>query len=150
LFTLCAAGVSALVILLSDSPNERIGKLETFCDFERGQIVDDCLAGASVTKTTTLLGLSIATVSKVRSECMNCGNTTSAKRKIGKNQTDGNRSSYIEKDCSEKSRNYCSTGNRTAEMNIEFENPVSTKTVRRELHRSNILGRAAIAKFMSA
>jgi hypothetical protein len=34
----------------------------------------------------------------------------------------------------------------TAELNIHIENPVSTKTVRRELHKSNIHGRAAIAK----
>jgi hypothetical protein len=32
----------------------------------------------------------------------------------------------------------------TAELNIHLGDPVSTKTVRRELHRSNIHGRAAI------
>jgi hypothetical protein len=31
-------------------------------------------------------------------------------------------------------------------MNIHLEDPVSTKTVRCELHKSNIHGRAAIAK----
>jgi hypothetical protein len=50
------------------------------------------------------------------------------------------------KDCSEKSQNYCSTGDRTAELNIHLEDPVSSKTVRRELHKSNIHGRAAIAE----
>jgi hypothetical protein len=34
----------------------------------------------------------------------------------------------------------------TAELNIHLEVPVSTKTVRRELHKSNNHGRAAIAK----
>jgi hypothetical protein len=34
----------------------------------------------------------------------------------------------------------------TAEPNIHLEDPVSTKTVRRELHKSNIHGRAAIVK----
>jgi FixJ family two-component response regulator len=34
----------------------------------------------------------------------------------------------------------------TAEVNIHLEDPVSTKTVRLELHKSNIHGRAAIAK----
>jgi len=34
----------------------------------------------------------------------------------------------------------------TAELNIHLEDPVTTQTVRRELHRSNIHHRAAIAK----
>jgi hypothetical protein len=34
----------------------------------------------------------------------------------------------------------------TAELHIHLENPVSTKTVRYELHKSSISGRAAIAK----
>jgi hypothetical protein len=55
------------------------------------------------------------------------------------------RSSYIE-DCFEKSQNYCSTGDRTAELNIHLEDPVSTKTVRRELLKSKIHDGAAIAK----
>jgi len=36
-----------------------------FPDFQRGQIVGACLAGASVTKMATLLGVSRAAVSKV-------------------------------------------------------------------------------------
>jgi hypothetical protein len=40
----------------------------------------------------------------------------------------------------------CSTGDRTAELNIHHADPVSTKTVRRELHKCNIHGTAAIAK----
>jgi hypothetical protein len=34
----------------------------------------------------------------------------------------------------------------TAELNVHLENPVSTKTVRREIYKSNIHGRASIAK----
>jgi hypothetical protein len=34
----------------------------------------------------------------------------------------------------------------TAQLNIHLEDPVSTKTVRHELHKSDIHGRAAIAK----
>jgi FixJ family two-component response regulator len=37
----------------------------------------------------------------------------------------------------------------TAELNIHLEDPVSTKTVTRELHKSNIHGRAAMAKPLS-
>jgi hypothetical protein len=60
--------------------------------------------------------------------------------------TDRKRSSYIEKYCFEKSQNCCCTGDRIAELNIHLEDPVSTKTVRRELHKSNIHGSAAIAE----
>jgi hypothetical protein len=63
LFTLCSARVSALVILLSDSPYERIGKFEIFFYLERGQIACARLTGASATKGATLLGVSRATVS---------------------------------------------------------------------------------------
>jgi predicted transcriptional regulator len=52
-------------------------------DFERGQIIDACLDGATVTKTTTLLGVSRATVSKVMSTYMNQRKTTSVKRSGG-------------------------------------------------------------------
>jgi hypothetical protein len=34
----------------------------------------------------------------------------------------------------------------TAKLNIHLEDSVSTKTVRREIHKSNIHGKAAIAK----
>jgi hypothetical protein len=47
-------------------------------------------------------------------------------------------SSYIEKDC-------CDGAQMTAELNIQLEDPVSTKTVRSELHKSNIHRKAAIA-----
>jgi hypothetical protein len=36
----------------------------------------------------------------------------------------------------------------TAELSICLEDPVSTKTVRRELHKSNNHDRAAIAKYL--
>jgi hypothetical protein len=60
--------------------------------------------------------------------------------------TDRKGSSCTEKDCFEKSQNYCSRGDRTAELNIPLEDPVSTKIVRRAFHKSNIHGRSAIAK----
>jgi predicted transcriptional regulator len=48
-------------------------------DFERGQIVDTRLAGASVAETATLLGVTRATVSKVMLAYTDHGKT-SAKR----------------------------------------------------------------------
>jgi hypothetical protein len=59
---------------------------------------------------------------------------------------DRKRLSYIEKDCSETPQDFCSTGDRTAELNIHLEDPLSTKTDHHELHKSNIHARAAIAK----
>jgi predicted transcriptional regulator len=52
-------------------------------DFQRGQLVVACLAGASVIKTATLLGVSRAAVSKVMMAYTNNGMTSSAKRISG-------------------------------------------------------------------
>jgi predicted transcriptional regulator len=86
-------------------------------DFERRQIVGARLAGASVAKTAILLGASRAIVSKVMSAYMNHGKTTSAKGNSGRKSinTDRERSSYIDKDCFEKSQNYCSKGDSRTE-----------------------------------
>jgi len=52
-------------------------------DFQRGQIVGACLAGASVIKMVTLLDVSRAAVSKVMATYTNHGRTSSAKRNSG-------------------------------------------------------------------
>jgi transposase len=56
-------------------------------DFEKGQVFGERLAGASVTETATVLGVSRATVSKVMSAYTNHGKTTSAKRNSGRKST---------------------------------------------------------------
>jgi transposase len=56
-------------------------------DFERGQIVGVHLAGASVTKTATLLGISRATVCRVMSAYTNHRKITAAKRNSGRKST---------------------------------------------------------------
>jgi transposase len=56
-------------------------------DFERGQIVDARLAGASVTRTNTLLGVSIVTICKVMSAYTYHGKIISARTNSGRNST---------------------------------------------------------------
>jgi hypothetical protein len=68
LVTQCSVCLHSVVIVFNDSP------------FESGQIVATLLAGASATKTATLLSLSRATVYKVMSVYTNHGKTTNAKR----------------------------------------------------------------------
>jgi hypothetical protein len=53
-------------------------------DFERGEIVDARLVESSVTKTTTLSGVSRVAVSEAMSAYTNHGKTTSAKRNNGR------------------------------------------------------------------
>jgi hypothetical protein len=84
-----------------------------------------------------------ATVSEVMSAYTNHGKTTSAKRNSGQ------KSALTERDCHTMrrifSKNHRTTvAQVTSELNIE--DPIHTKTVRHELHKSNICGRAAVAK----
>jgi DUF4097 and DUF4098 domain-containing protein YvlB len=76
----------------------------------------------------------------------NHGKNISEEEQWAKINIDRKRSSCIEKNCFEKSRTIATQV--TAELNIHLEDPVSTKTVRGELHTSNIhgRGRAATAK----
>jgi transposase len=114
--------------------------MRVFSYFEKGQIVGVRLAGASVTKATTLIGVSRAIVSKVMSAYTNHGKTTSPKRNSGRKST------LTERDRRTFRRIDSKNHRNTAELNIHFEDPVSAGTVRRELHKSTIHGRAAIAK----
>jgi len=52
-------------------------------DFQRGQIIDMHLAGMSVTKAATLLGVSTAAVSKLMAACTDHGKTSSLERNSG-------------------------------------------------------------------
>jgi hypothetical protein len=71
--------------------------------------------------------------------------TTSAKRDSGRKSTLSERDLRILRRI--VSKNHRTTAAQvTVELNIRLADPVSTKTVRRELHKSNIHGRAAVAK----
>jgi transposase len=113
-------------------------------DFQRGRFVGAHLAGASLIKTARFLDVSRAAVSKVTAYTDH-GETSSAKRNSGR------KPKLSERDCltlkTIVSKNYrIAAAKLTAELNIHHEDPVSMKTVRRELHKSNIHGTAAIAK----
>jgi hypothetical protein len=77
----------------------------------------------------------------------NYGKTSSPKRNSGRNskRSEGDRRT-LERIVSKNLRT--TAPKVTAELSIHLEDPVSIKTVRRELHKSNIHGRAAIAKIL--
>jgi hypothetical protein len=73
------------------------------------------------------------------------GKATSAKRNSGRKSTLAERDRHTLKRVVAK--NHRTTAARViAKLNIHFEKPVSTKTVRLEFHKPNVHGRAAIAK----
>jgi predicted transcriptional regulator len=117
-------------------------------DFWRGQSVGACLAGASVTKMATLLGVSTAAVSTVMMAYTNHGKTSSAKRNSCWKPKPSERvaSCTLKRIVSEYHRT--TAAKVTLELSIHLENPVSTKTVQQEFHISNVHGRAVVAKLM--
>jgi hypothetical protein len=110
-----------------------------------GQSVVACLAGASVTKTATSLGVYRAAISKVMTAYTNHRKTSSAKRNSGR------KSKLIERDRRTSKRSVFKIHRTTAaklagELSIHLEHLVSIQTVLRKHHKSNIRGRDANAK----
>jgi transposase len=69
--------------------------MDDLADFVREQFVGVRLAGASVTKTAALIGVSRARVCKLMSAYTNHGKTTSTKKNSGKKSTLTERDRHI-------------------------------------------------------
>ena len=94
-----------------------------------------------------MLGVSRAAVSVVMTAHTSYGKTSSPKRNSGRNpkhsEGDGRTLDRI------VSKNHRTTSPKvTAELSIHLEDPVSTKTVRRYLHKPNMHRTAAIARIL--
>jgi predicted transcriptional regulator len=118
-----SACVSALVIALTVHVKEsETGRL---LYFERRKIVGARLAGACVTKSATLLGVSKAKVSKVMSAYTNHGKTTSEKR------NNGRKSTVTQRDHRTLvrivSKNHSTPSQVTEELNIHLKDPFPQK-----------------------
>lgn len=114
-------------------------------EFERGQIVGARMVGASVTKVAEVFGVSRGTVSKIYTAYRKSGKTSSAKSQRGRKCVLGDRDRRSLKRIVTKNKK-TTAAKVTAELNVGLTNPVSTKTIRRELHKQGISGRAAIPK----
>ena len=113
--------------------------------FKKGQVVGTHMAEASVTKTTELFGVARSNVSKVMTAFEKERKTSSQKQNSGSER----KLSY--RDCQTlmwivRKDHKNTTLKITAELNDHLENPVFSKTVRRELHKVGFHERAAIRK----
>ena len=114
-------------------------------DFKRGQIVGACLAGAIVTKTAELFGVTKSTVSKVMTAFEKEGKTSSLKQNSGRKRKLSDRDRRTLKQIVRKDHKNTAP-KMTSGLYDHLEDPVSSKTVRRELHKTGFHGRAAIRK----
>ncbi|GBN85401.1 hypothetical protein AVEN_76842-1 [Araneus ventricosus] len=112
---------------------------------QRGMIIGARLARASMSGTANLLGVSSPPVSRVMTAYTKLGKVSSAKHKSGQKSKLNDRDRRGLKRIVARKRK-TTLPQITKEMNTSFQNPVSTKTIQRELHAASIHGRAAITK----
>lgn len=114
-------------------------------EFQRGRIVGAREAGASIAETCKLVGVARATVCRIMSEYKKHGKTSPDKSSCGRKQKMDDRQQRSLKRIVKADRRI-SAVKATAALNNALQEPVSTSTVRRELHDMNLYARAAISK----
>ncbi|GFW41463.1 transposable element Tcb1 transposase [Trichonephila clavipes] len=103
------------------------------------------LAGTSVFRIANLVGVSRTTVSRIMTAYTNLGKVSSAKHNSGRMLKLKDRDRRVLKRIVARNRK-TTLSQITFEMNTHLLNPVSMKTIQRELHTANIHGRVAIRK----
>ncbi|GFS53504.1 transposable element Tcb1 transposase [Trichonephila clavipes] len=100
-------------------------------------------AGCSVTETAIYLGRARSTVSAVMTAYKKCGNGTSGKHNNGRKRkfTDWDKRVLTRIGARKRKQSLYQI---TSEVNSDLRNPISARTVQRELHDSN--GRVRIRK----
>ncbi|GBO33698.1 hypothetical protein AVEN_67242-1 [Araneus ventricosus] len=117
-------------------------------DVQRGMIFGALLAGAPVSRTANLMGVSRTTVSRVMPAYTKLGKVASAKHNSGQKSKLTDRDRRALKRIVARKRK-TTLPQITTEMNTHLQNPVSTKSIQRELHAA-IHGRVAIPKLQNA
>lgn len=114
-------------------------------DFQRGRIVGAREAGASISETCKLVGVSRDTVCRIMREYKKLGKTSAEKSTCGRDRKLTSRQQRSLKRIVKRDRRI-TAAQATVALNTCLDKPVSTATVRKELHDMGIHGRAAIPK----
>ena len=129
----------------SEEINKKSLKWQIYQTLKRGQTVGTCMAGVSVTKAAELFGVARSIVLKVMTAFEKEGKCCPLKPSTGRNQKLPNRDRLtLTMIVKEDHKN--TVLKITADLNDDLENPISSKTLWRELHKAGLHRRAAIRK----